>query len=112
MLSYRATPLPWCNLSLVQLLMGRRIRTVVPERDEILIPNWQNLAEFKKVDENYKKKLKNQCDRRHRVQELPEFADETEVFITDGRSPNAVPGRIIQSTGTRSYSVETPTGTS
>ena len=39
LLSYRATPLPWCNLSPVQLLMGRRIRTVVPEADEVLIPN-------------------------------------------------------------------------
>ena len=27
LLSYRATPLPWCNLSPTELLMGRRIRT-------------------------------------------------------------------------------------
>ena len=112
LLSYRATPLPWCNLSPAQLLMGRRIRTVVPEADEVLIPNWPNLAEFKKVDESYRKKLKHQYDRRHSVRELPEFADDAEVFITDGRSPNVVPGRIIQSAGTRSYSVETPTGIS
>ena len=48
---------------------------------------------------------------RHRVRELPEFDDDTEVFITDGRNPT-VPGRVIQSSGTRSYIVETPTGTS
>ena len=102
LLSYRATPLPWCNLSPVQLLMGRIIRILVPEADEVLILNWPNLAEFKKVDENYKKKLKHQYDRRHRVRELPEFADDTEVFVVDGRSPNVVPWRIIQLAGTRS----------
>ena len=51
-------------------------------------------------------------DRRYRAQELPELEDDTEVFITDGRRPNSVPGRVIQSSGTRSYTVETPSGTS
>ena len=51
LLPYRATALLWCYLSLVQLLMGRRIRKVVPEADEVLIPNWPNLAEFKKVED-------------------------------------------------------------
>ena len=37
LMSYRATPLPWYNLSPAQLLMGRRIRTVVPEADGVLI---------------------------------------------------------------------------
>ena len=60
----------------------------------------------------YKKKLKCQYDRRHRARELPEFGDDTEVFITDGRSSNVVPGRAMRSSGTRSYTVETPTGTS
>ena len=38
LLSYRATPLPWCNLSPAELLMGRRLRTTVPQTDEQLIP--------------------------------------------------------------------------
>ena len=79
-MSYRATPLPWCNLSLAQLLMGRRIRTVVPEADGVLIPSWPNLTEFQRVDEQYKKKLKCQYDRRHRTQELPEYRDDTEIY--------------------------------
>ena len=102
-MSYKATPLPWYNLSPTQLLMGRRIRTVVPEADGVLVPSWPNLMEFQKVDEQYKKKQKSQFDKR---QELPEFDDNTEVFITDGRNPT-VPGRVIQSSGTRSYIVET-----
>ena len=31
LLSYRATPLPWCRLSPAELLMGRRLRTDVPQ---------------------------------------------------------------------------------
>ena len=53
-MSYRATPLPWCNLSPPQLLMGRRIQTVVPEADGVLIPSWPNLTEFRKVDKQIK----------------------------------------------------------
>ena len=30
LLSYRTTPLPWCNLSPPQLLMGRHIRSNLP----------------------------------------------------------------------------------
>ena len=30
-LSYRATSLPWCGLSPAELLMGRRIRTDIPQ---------------------------------------------------------------------------------
>ena len=82
--------------------MGRRLRTVVPEADEVLSLNWPNLTEFREADKQYKKKLKQQYDRRHRARELPEFSDDTEVFITDGRNSNAIPGRVIQSSGTRS----------
>ena len=59
LMSYRATPLPLCNLSPTQLLIGRRIRTVVPEADGVLVPSWPNLTEFRKVDEQYKKKQKS-----------------------------------------------------
>ena len=38
LLSYRATPLPWCGLSPAQLLMGRHIRSNIPQVTEALIP--------------------------------------------------------------------------
>ena len=56
----KATPLPWCNLSPTQLLMERRTRTMVPEANGVLVPSWQNLTDFRKVDKQYKKKQKSQ----------------------------------------------------
>ena len=38
LLSYRATPLPWCHLSPGEMLMGRRLRTDVPETKRRLTP--------------------------------------------------------------------------
>ena len=40
LLSSRATPLPPYGLSPAELLMGRWIRTDVPQVKELLIPNW------------------------------------------------------------------------
>ena len=31
LLTYRATPFPWCGLSPTELLMGRRLKTDVPQ---------------------------------------------------------------------------------
>ncbi len=31
LLTYRATPFPWCRLSPTELLMGRRLKTDVPQ---------------------------------------------------------------------------------
>lgn len=46
-LSYRATPLPWCGLSPAELLMGRRIRTDIPQVKDNLIPKWKHIQNFK-----------------------------------------------------------------
>ena len=44
LLSYRATLMPWCQLSPAELLMGCRIRTIVPQTDQQLVPSWQYLS--------------------------------------------------------------------
>ena len=46
LLSYRSTPLPWCELSPAELLMGRRLQTDVPQTKTQLIPNWPHIENF------------------------------------------------------------------
>ena len=55
LLSYRSTPLPWCSLSPAELLMGRHVRTDVPQTKGSLIPNWPHLANFAEKDRSIRK---------------------------------------------------------
>ena len=51
LLAYRSTPLPWCGLSPAELLMGRQIRSNLPQLTETLTPKWPFLKEFRAADE-------------------------------------------------------------
>lgn len=50
LLSHKTTPLPWCGLSPAELLMGRCLRTDVPQLAKHFIPNWPHLADFETAD--------------------------------------------------------------
>ncbi len=112
LLSYRTTPLPWCNLSPAQLLMGRRIRSNLPISTASLQPEWPDLQVFRIRDSSYKEKLEKQYDRRHRARELPLLDEDTPVYIASGPNNNAIPGRVIEHASDRSYLIETPIGMS
>ena len=108
-LSYRATPLPWCGLSPVELLMGKRIRTGIPQVKDNFILKWEHIQNFKELDEKYKQSQKDNYDRRHRVRTLPMLPENQAVWV-DTRGHQA-PGQLLQIAGTpRSYIVETPYG--
>ena len=51
LLTYRATPFPWCGLSRAELLMGRRVRTDAPQAQQLLTPNWPHLEGFEQKDQ-------------------------------------------------------------
>jgi len=109
MLSYRATPLPWCGLSPAELCMGRKIRSTVPQIQSLLTPNWPYLSAFKKAHLLYKEKQKLNFDKSHRVKDQSDAPIGSEVVITTDDSP--VGGRVIAPANTpRSYIVETPSG--
>ena len=109
LMSYRATPLPWCGISPAELLMGRKIRTTIPLTAKQLTPQWPYLAEFRRLDGTHKDRQMKDFDREHRVHDLPEIPDDTEVWVTSDAGP--IPGRIVTTAEThRSYVVETPTG--
>lgn len=110
LLSYRATPLPWCGLSPGELLMGRRLRTDVPQAKSLLIPDWPYLPSFKDHDRKQKEVQKKNYDQRHRVRDLPLLPDRTPVWV-DHRDTR-MPGEIVrQDQAPRSYVVETQSGT-
>ena len=108
-LSYRATPMPWCGLSPSELLMGRRIRTTVPQTKKQLTPSWLYLPQFKRDNLHFKEKQKENFDKHHRVREQSEIPDGSEVVITTDKQP--VEGRVVEPAETpRSYIVQTPSG--
>ena len=109
LLSYRATPLPWCKLSPAELLMGRIIRSNIPQISETFVPQWSYLADFRKSNEQYKLRQKTDYDSRHRTRPLPEIPDNTVVWVTT--NDQCSPGRIVSpADAPRSYIVETPSG--
>ncbi len=71
-MSYRAMPLPWCNLSPAELLMGRKIRTTIPQTDQLLTPQWSYLEESQRLNKLYKGHQKQDFDREHGVPEMPD----------------------------------------
>ena len=54
LLAYRSTPFPWCNLSLAELLMGRRLRANIPVTSDQLTPDWKFLKDFRTNNSAFK----------------------------------------------------------
>ena len=71
LLAYRSTPMPWCNLSPAELLMGRRLRSSLPATTKQIKPTWTYLETFHHLDQQFKQQQKADFDRRHRSYPLP-----------------------------------------
>ena len=106
LLSYRTTPLPFCQLSPTELLMGRKVRTDIPVIPSQLIPKWEYLDHFRHCDKRFKQRQRRDYNLRHRVRTLPDLPDETDVWIRTGNTQSE--GRILTPADTpRSYLVST-----
>ena len=109
LLSFRATPIPWCSFSPAQLLMGRQIKTDIPTLKNELIPQWSYLSDFRERDKEYKAKQKRDYDDRHRTRPLDPLLPDTPVYIRTG--DNQITGQIRSHASTpRSYLVTTSDG--
>jgi transposase InsO family protein len=105
-MSYRATPHPWCNLSPAELLMGRKMRTTIPQTKESLTPTWPYISEKNK---QFKENQKRQFDQRHGVKHQGSIPDDTEVWVTSEN--RSIHGRVVsQASNPRSHVVQTPSG--
>ena len=109
LLSYRTTSLPWCNLSLAELLMGRQLKSNVPQTKDHYIPNWSHIDNLKELHRKYKDSQSKHYNRRHRVRSLPSLPEDTAVWVQGETSQE--PGNIVRSVSTpRSYVVSVPRG--
>ena len=52
---YHTNPIPWCNLSPSELLIGWGLRSLLPMTDNLLILQWPYLSEFRKSNEQFAK---------------------------------------------------------
>ena len=106
LLIYRTSPLQWCGYSPSELLMGLRLRTTLPQVQDLFIPKWSYLSEFKLKDKQYKDLQKENYDKCHRVAPLPELPDGTPVLAQTG--DKRTPATVVQPTDApRSYLVQT-----
>lgn len=97
-------------MSPAELLMGRRLQTKLPQVTEHLKPPWSYIPNFRKEDEEFKRKQKMYFDRHRRVRDLHKIVEGQEVWITSGPTPIR---KTVVSSSTqppRSYQVETNTG--
>ena len=113
-LSCRAAPLLWCALSPAELL---RIWTDVPQMMESFVPKWSHIANFRSLDEKYKRLQKEHYDQFHRVKILPSLPEDQPVWV-ETRGVQA-PGRVshavvvccrdrLRSTKTESFALKNP----
>lgn len=106
LLAYRATPLA-NGYSPAQLLMGRRLRTPVPQLPSLLIPSLPNEAKVRERKRERRIKDTSVFNKRHRVRDLPPLSPGQMVCISDTKSEGTV---ISPHSTPRSYIVESPSG--
>ena len=110
-LSYNATPMPWCNLCTSELLMGRKLCTTLPQTTTVLIPGWPYLEGFKVKNRELKRKQKTYYDQWHRTHPKTPLEDGRPTDKWVSTYGDKVPGTVIAPASTpRSYLVQTPTG--
>ena len=80
LLAYRSTPLA-CGYSPSELLMGRRLRSTIPNTPQQLQPKLVDMAKLREKERIYGKKMADTADRRHAARELPELQPNQKVFV-------------------------------
>ena len=88
LLAYRSTPLPWCGYSPGELLMGRKIRSEIPQHPSTFIPEWSYLPDFQRKDCELKDRQKTDYDHHHRTRSRETFPPEEAVAMGPHKKSN------------------------
>lgn len=107
LMAYRATPLAQ-GPSPAQLLMGRNIRTTVPVSPAKLKPEWPDLQEFRKKDQDLKDQQASWFNKRHNTKTRPELRPGQKVWVKNTNETGTVSGPAQTP---RSYNIDLPSGT-
>ena len=103
MLNLRTTPLE-CGYSPAELLMGRKLRGLVPISTNQLKPSLPDTEKLQKKEEMRRIRQKRNFDESHRVTSLEELSIGSRVWVSDLRKQ----GRVLRKHETpRSYIVQT-----
>ena len=105
LLVYRSTPNE-SGYSPAELLMGRKLRTRLPELSKCLLPSQLDHAQFRQWDTAFRAKQKANYDHRHRTVPEITLAPGTITYIPDKQ----VKGIIVEQCAPRSYMVPADNG--
>uniref|UniRef100_A0A3B3CMJ2 Integrase catalytic domain-containing protein n=1 Tax=Oryzias melastigma TaxID=30732 RepID=A0A3B3CMJ2_ORYME len=106
LLAYRATPLE-CGYSPSQLLMGRQLRTNVPQLPVLLQPSWPKMARFRMRERKAKGKQRQNYNVRHRLRPLQPCVPGQKIWLPSAKKG----GTVIRCADTpRSYIINTEDG--
>jgi len=106
LLSYQSTPLPWCKNSPAELLMGRKVKTDIPQTTSHLTPQWHFLPDFQQKDMDFKSNQKKNYDCQHHVRAVDTLPDNSSVWVRTGNSQ--IPGRIVLALTLRDHMLYPP----
>ena len=107
LLAYRATPLS-NGYSPAQLLMGRRLRTPVPQHPSLLSPELPDRAKLAEKEREKRMKDTRVFNKRHRVRNLRQLSPGQPVWITDIKTQGTV---VSTHSAPHSYVVDSASGT-
>ena len=106
MLTFRATPLE-NGYSPAELLMGRKLRTTLPQTTKQLEPSLPITEKLREKERRIRDRIKRNFDKRHGVKNLKPLSPGDTVWIPEHEAG----GTVVRESNTRSYVVQTDNGT-
>jgi hypothetical protein len=108
LLAYRNSPLH-NGYSPAELLMGRKLRSILPTLNQNLEPKAIDKTIFDNREISYKAKMQQTFNNRHKPQNKTDLKEEDKVIVkTNGKFEE---GQVTQRVSNRSYNIEMPVGT-